>query len=191
MDGLTTSERADLKVEEYKACLDSKNHHERTMWQLLSIFMAVAGVLVKFWQDSKPTNPNAYSILFVPLLLGIFTSIALWKHKFFWELDLIRARNLEQDLGFRRERVFHDLYRKTKVMHYVKSWDWTMIAVVGITSGIYYEIVNSLGGTVLFLGLLDRTGFLTVTATAATLYLILRRLVFPATLKYDELTDPK
>ncbi len=187
-ESLTASERANLKVEEYKACLDSKNHHERTMWQLLSIFMAVAGVLVKFWQDAKPTNPNAYSILFVPLLLGIFTAIALWKHKFFWELDLIRAGNLEETLGFKREKAFHDIYKTTKVMHYVKSWDWAVIAVVAITAGIYYEIANSIAGAVLFLGFVDRAEFLAITLGAAAIYFILRRQVFPATLRYDELT---
>ncbi len=135
-------------LEEYKLCEESRHHHERTMWQLLGFFLAVTGVLLNFWLSAEPfteiaKQSNSFLILFIPLLLGLFTTGALLKHKFFWRLELRRAIDLEGRLQFSREGTYaKELY--SHPLRYLRSGEMAFLAVVLTILGIGYLIGRSL-----------------------------------------------
>ena len=137
-----------LLLEEYKLCEESLHHHERTMWQLLGFYMAVTGILLQFWLGSQPftevdVRSNSFVVLFIPLLLGLFTASALVKHRFFWGLERARARELEEALGFERERAFAAKYYRQPIS-YARSHDLAVLAVLLTVLGVGYLIGRSL-----------------------------------------------
>ena len=137
-----------LLLEEYKLCEESLHHHERTMWQLLGFYMAVTGILLQFWLGSQPftevdVRSNSFVVLFIPLLLGLFTASALVKHRFFWGLERARARQLEVTLGFERERAFAAKYYRRPIS-YARSHDLAVFAVLLTVLGVGYLIGRSL-----------------------------------------------
>jgi len=61
---LTVVEQLNLLAEEYTTTLTSIHHHEQTMWQLLSIYFAVAGAIITFWVSSEqPRSPEAIFVM--------------------------------------------------------------------------------------------------------------------------------
>ncbi|TLZ55186.1 MAG: hypothetical protein E6K17_06330 [Methanobacteriota archaeon] len=130
------------RLEEYKLTLESRHHHERTMWQLLGLDLAMTGLLLQFWLQTVPgpfgprgAESNAFLILFVPLFLGIFAASALLKHKFFWNLELRRAIQLDAELEFQRDSAFAREYYLSR-SRYVRSFDMAFLAVIVITLGM-------------------------------------------------------
>lgn len=106
----------EILMEEYKICVESKHHHERVMWTLLSIHLGITGVLLNFWINSQSSTSKGYEylIMMVPLFSGIFTFLALIKHRIYWNLDIERAKEIEEKLGIKRYRYFEELYYKIK-----------------------------------------------------------------------------
>jgi len=101
-------------LKEYEICLTSIHHHETTMWTLLSLHLGITGVLLKFWMDAGAFNKNnhGYLIMTISLFTGIFVFFALIKHRLFWNLEMKRATELEENLGIKRYTYFEDLFIK-------------------------------------------------------------------------------
>ncbi len=134
-------------LEEYKLSQESRHHHERTMWQLLAFYLAATGLLLQFWLSADPfvgrvEESNSFLVLFVPFFLGIFAVSALSKHRFFWGLELQRARKLESLLGFEREKAFAYKYYSSPI-RFVRSWDLSVLAVGVTVGGLAYLIGRS------------------------------------------------
>ena len=106
----------EILMEEYKICVESKHHHERVMWTLLSIHLGITGVLLNFWIDSQPYTSGGYGylIMAIPMFSGIFTFLALIKHRIYWNLDIERAKEIEEELGIKRYSYFKEKYQNIK-----------------------------------------------------------------------------
>src|SRR5436190_13114763 len=117
---------ANVALEEYKICFASMHHHESVLWQLVSTDLVITGVILKFWFDTNPfsasgdANPS-FVMLAIPILMGSFTSVVLWKHKLFWKKDVARMAELEPSLGFQREALWMDEYERSW-RNVVKAW---------------------------------------------------------------------
>lgn len=127
-------------TEEYKMTLTSMHHHEQTMWQLLSIYFVVAGAVIAFWVSSEqPRRPEAILVMLLPALLGVFTFLALLKHRFFWKQDTTQFRELEKIIGFRRSSKGHAAIEKNW-RRYFTSFHWALLSIALTVLGLFVAV---------------------------------------------------
>ncbi len=132
-------EDKELRIREYRICFESLQHHERMMWQLVWIHLAVTGAVMSIavTRLASAVAPEASGfpflasllLLTVPILTGVFASLALWKHKHFWTLDLNRMKELENELGMKRESEWAVDYAESW-KGIIKTWDAALMVVL-------------------------------------------------------------
>lgn len=162
-----------LLVEEYKTTLISMHHHEQTMWQLLSIFFVVAGAVLAFWVNADKTgSPNATLVLLLPAFLGVFTLMALLKHRFFWKNDSKRFRQLEKILGFRRSTQGHEALMKNWRRHFT-SFHWAVVSIVLTVTGLLVVVWRSIPSNGPYFGFVDQTVFIVASVVAFVVVMLM------------------
>jgi len=194
----------EILMEEYKICVESKHHHEKVMWTLLSIHLGITGVLLNFWINSQsfPPGKHGYLIMVVPLFSGIFTFLALIKHRLYWNLDIERAKEIEAQLGIKRYKYFRELYYKVSgkeidkksvkndksiigrtnfsVLSGISAWEISLILILLTVIGSGYIIFISLKTIRIKLWNVPYSHwFLIVSFLFITVYLIYAKILIP------------
>ncbi len=168
-----SEDKLEFVVEEYKSTSSTVHHYERMMWQLLSIHLAMTGVMLSFWVNvDKNQNPNAVFVLFIPALLGIFTFFALLNHRMFWHGGMSRLLSLEKRLKFKTLTETIALHRTSTTGRF-GPFDWAILAVLVTVFGLLYIMYAGYPAQSL-LGFIDRSIFIIFLAIGFVVYVVFR-----------------